>query len=156
MRTGLVGRLLRLALGLLLLRVVFPFWLTGSAEFRISALALLVALTLVYSGIAWSARRRPPARHPFLAATAVLVPLIALYILGSGGGPLFGAGEGQLAALTYLGLSFLVVAARADRGCEVLALPQLGSRSQARVPCLLFHLPDRLEDRLSGRSRLSA
>lgn len=147
----IVGRLLRLALGLYLLYTVLPFWLGGGRSLRVGAAAMLAVLTLVYLAIGLALRRRPQTRHSLLTSAAMFVPLVALYALGFGGGPLLGAGEGQLAALSYLGLSLLVVAVTGERGCEVLALPQLALGRRVQLPCLVFHFSDRLEDRLWGR-----
>lgn len=153
MKAGIVGRLLRLLLGLYLVATVLPFWIDGSRSLRLGAAALFVLLAVVYVAIGLALRRRPQVRHSLLTSAAALVPLVALYALGIGGGPLLGAGEGQLAALSYLGLSLLVVAVSGERSCEVLALPQLVLGRRSELPCLVFHLPDRLEDRLAGRPR---
>jgi hypothetical protein len=77
----------------------------------------------------------------------VLIPLAIAYLLGMGGGPIFGRGEGQLGALTFLGFSLIVAGVRRDKDCEVMSIPNFMFARQAHLPCLFFSLVDKLEQK---------
>jgi hypothetical protein len=149
-RAGVVGRLLRLAVGLALLASIARFYLDGTPSFvlgaALSAVLLLGAYAALHRLVA-SGRWRPRRRA---GALAVALPFLALYLLGIGGGPLFGRGEGQLGALTFLGLSLVGAALAGDAGCELLVFPNLVARRTAELACLVFSPVDALERRWFG------
>jgi hypothetical protein len=70
-----------------------------------------------------------------------------------GGGLIFGAGEGQLGALTFLGTSLVIAGLRGDPGCEIMAVPNALSGSKTHLACLVFSPVDRVERALVGARR---
>lgn len=142
---GPVGRVLRIAAGLLLLSRVAGFYLNGTGPFVLRSAAAAAVLVLVYILV----HRLLPARSlgvgPWFGALAALAPLVLVYVLGMGGGPIFGAGEGQLAVLSFLGVSLVLAGLRGDTGCEVMALPNALTRRETHLACLVFSPIDRLE-----------
>lgn len=148
---GLFGRLLRLALGALLLASIAGFYLRGSASFALSAAGVVVGLALLGLLTHRLLVRAAGRTGAWTRSCVALAPLVLVYLLGIGGGPIFGRGEGQLGALTFLGLSLVAAALTADPGCELLALPNLLSRRPVRAACLLFSPLDALERRLAAR-----
>ena len=65
----------------------------------------------------------------------------------AGAGVVFGQGEGGTAAITYVGVSLLIDALRADSGCEVMALPGLIFGNRTHLACIVFSPVDALESR---------
>jgi hypothetical protein len=140
-----VGRALRILIGLVLLVEVVPVYFHVDAHLARGAVALILALFVVYSLLHVVVSRRLVAFGPGLGAVVGLGILVALYLAGGPGAPLFGRGEGELAAGTFLGLSLVVAGVRADAGCEVMALPNALFRTHAELACLVFSPLDRLE-----------
>ena len=75
-------------------------------------------------------------------------PLVALYVAGASQAPILGRGVGELAALTFLGISLVVAGVRADPGCDVMAIPGALFGKHTELPCLVFSPLDRLERKL--------
>ncbi|MGQ0736976.1 MAG: hypothetical protein ACT4QD_25410 [Acidobacteriota bacterium] len=84
----------------------------------------------------------------WLGAILALVPLVVVYILGFGGGPVFGKGEGQLGALTFLAVSLVLAGWHRDAGCEVMTIPNAVFGRQTHLACLFFLPIDWLERRV--------
>ena len=99
---------------------------------------LTQGLTVVHVGLYVVISRFLGGMNRWVVAVGAVVPVVATWALGQGGGPLFGQGEGGTAALTYLTVSFFVDAVRGYAGCEVMALPALIFRTRTDVPCLLL------------------
>jgi hypothetical protein len=150
--SGPVGRALRVALGVLLLASIATFYVSGSGQFVLASAAVGVGLIIVYIGLRAVVGRRAGV-GPWLGSVIALVPLVSVYVLGAGGGVIFGAGEGQLGALTFLGVSLILAGLRADSGCEVMALPNALSGKRSDLACLVFSPVDRLERRWRRGSR---
>jgi hypothetical protein len=74
--------------------------------------------------------------------------LVALYIAGASGLPSVGHGKGELAAVTFLGISLVVAGVRSVPGCEVMAIPGLLFGKHTELACLIFSPLDRLERKL--------
>jgi len=74
-----------------------------------------------------------------------------LYLAGGSGLPIFGRGKGQLAAVTFFGVSLVVAGVRAAAGCEVMAIPSLLFRKHTELACLIFSPLDGLERKLRGK-----
>jgi hypothetical protein len=150
---GPVGRLLRVAIGVLLLGSTAGFYRNGSAEFVLRSAAVGVFLIVVYILLRRLVGNRSAVVGSWLGAMLALVPLVLVYALGAGGGPIFGAGEGQLGALTFLGVSLVLAGLRADSGCEVMAVPNALAGKRNHLACLVFSPIDRLERRWRGSGR---
>ena len=61
---------------------------------------------------------------------------------------ILGRGQGELAAVTFLGISLVVAGLRAAPGCEVMAIPGLLFGKHTELACLIFSPLDRLERKL--------
>jgi hypothetical protein len=77
--------------------------------------------------------------------------LVALYLAGGHGSLILGHGEGQLAAVTFLGISLVVAGVRATPGCELMAIPGLFFGKDTELVCLIFSPLDKLERKLRSK-----
>ncbi len=152
-RAPVVGRGLRLLLGALLLADVIPIYSQGSWQLAMGAGAIVLLLLGALSLSTTVLGKYLPRRGGWIGAAAAMALLVVVYLLGTPGGMLFGRGEGELGAVTFLALSLVVAAARGDPGCEVMSIPGLWSARRTQLPCLLFSLTDRLEHGIRGRYR---
>src|SRR4029077_10754072 len=118
-----VGRVLRILLGLVLMIYVTPVYFHVPARVAVASLLLTLGLIGVYSLIHIIVSRRIVRFGPCSGAVIGLALLVALYFAGGSGSPIFGHGQGQLAAVTFLGISLVVAGVRAVPGCELMAIP---------------------------------
>ena len=132
-----MGRVLRILLGLALMIYVTPFYSQVPARVAVGSLLLMLALIGIYSLIHIVVSRRIVAFGPFLGAIVANGLLVALYVAGASGLPILGHGKGQLAAVTFFGVSLVVAGVRAAPGCEVMAIPSLLFGKHTEVACLL-------------------
>jgi hypothetical protein len=77
--------------------------------------------------------------------------LVALYVAGASELPILGHGKGELAAVTFLGVSLVVAGVRAVSGCELMAIPGVFFRKDTELACLIFSPLDRLERKLRSQ-----
>jgi hypothetical protein len=77
--------------------------------------------------------------------------IIAVYIAGCSRLPILGGGKGQLAAVTFLGISLVVAGMRALPGCELIAIPALLFRMQTDVACPVFSPFDEVERKIRSK-----
>lgn len=141
-RAGSVGRVLRGGVAVVLAVVLAPA--VDSME-----ATLLPGMVLLFSGLAvlylalGPALRPLAAVNPWVASTAALIPLVAVYLL---------LGEpGQLAVLKFLILCLAVAAVRGDGGCEVMSLHGLLFGRRSPLPSVFFSPFDWLEGRVARR-----
>ena len=127
---------------------VIPVYFRVPARIVLGSLLLVLALIAVYSLIHIVVSRRIVAFGSFLGAIVANGLLVALYVAGGSGLPIFGRGKGQLAAFTFFGVSLVVAGVRASPGCEVMAIPSLLFRKHTELACLIFSPLDRLERKL--------
>lgn len=146
-----IGRLLRFVVGVLLIVSVVPIWLRGSRQFNLRTLSVVAALTIFYVLVHFLVSKYVPALHRWLGAVLALAPASLVYVLGMGGGLIFGAGEGQLGALTFIGVSLLVAGTRGDSGCEVMSIPGLVLGERTHLACVIFSPVDWLEEKVQAR-----
>jgi hypothetical protein len=111
----------------------------------------MAALVLFYILLHVAVLRHLPGLNRCLEAILAVGPVVAIWFFGQGGGPLFGQGEGGTAAITYIGVSLLIDALRANAGCEVMALPGLIVGKRTDLPCIVFSPIDALESRRGTR-----
>lgn len=151
-RAGPAGRMLRIAVGVLLLVSIAGFYVKGSLPFVLRSAFATVALFVIYVLIhRFIAILPAAARRRWLVSILALVPVVVIYVLGMGSGAIFGAGIGQLAAFTFLGISLVLAGVRGDLGCEVMTVPNLLSGRDSEIQCLVFTSVDRIEKRLADR-----
>jgi len=146
-----VGRVLRILLGLALMIYVTPVYSQVPARVAVGSLLLMLALIGIYSLIHMVVSRRIVAFGPFLGAIVANGLLVTLYVAGASGLPILGHGKGQLAAVTFFGVSLVVAGGRAAPGCEVIAIPSLLFGKDTEVACLIFSPLDRLERKLRSK-----
>ena len=147
-RTHLVGRTLRIVLGLALIIYVAPVYFRIPVGVAAGSLLLMLGLIGIYCLIHIVVVRQIVAFGPGLTAVVASGLLVALYIVGPSGLPIVGHGKGQLAAITFLAVSLVIAGARATPGCEVMAIPNLIFGKNADLICLIFSPVDRLEAKL--------
>jgi hypothetical protein len=114
-------------------------------------LLLVLGLIAVYSLIHLVVSRRVVAFGPCFGAVVASGLLVALYVAGASGLPILGHGKGQLAAITFLGISLVVAGVRAAPGCELMAIPGLFFGKHTELACLIFSPLDRLERKLRSK-----
>ena len=151
-KTKPIGRTLRLLGGVALLIIDLPVLLRASWTYTLTSLGIVLALTLFYIMMHYLISRYTPTINRWLGALLALTPVFLVFILGQGGGLLFGQGEGATGALTYLALSLLIDFVRADAGCEVMALPGLFFKNRTHLACIMLTPIDILEEKLTRRA----
>src|SRR5437764_14371918 len=119
----LVGRVLRLLLGLVLIVYVTPVYFQVPVRVAVRVLLLTLGLLGTYSVIHILISRRIIAFGPRVGAIIAIGLLVTLYIAGASVLPILGHGKGQLAAATFLGISLVVADVCAAPGCELMAIP---------------------------------
>jgi hypothetical protein len=75
----------------------------------------------------------------------------ALYVAGASQAPILGGGKGQLAAVTFLGVSLIVAGVCAVPGCELMAIPSVLFRGHTKLAYPIFPPLDMLERKLRGK-----
>ena len=140
-----MGRALRILLGLALMIYVTPVYFRVPVRIAVGSLLLMLGLIGIYSLIHIVVSRRIVAFGPFLGAIVANGLLVALYVTGASGLPILGHGKGQLAAVTFLGVSLVVAGMRAAPGCELMSIPGVLFRKHTELACLIFSPHDRLE-----------
>jgi hypothetical protein len=146
-----LGRALRILLGLLLIVYTAPVYFRVPIRLTIGAWLLVLGLVGVYSLIHIVVSLRIVAFGPCLGAVVANGLLIALYVAGGSALPIFGHGKGQLAAVTFFGVSLVVAGVRAAPGCEVMAIPSVFFGKHTELTCLIFSPLDRLERKWRGK-----
>jgi hypothetical protein len=136
---------------MLLIASVIPFYLPGAIAFVLTSLGVAAALVILYTLVHVLVSRYWPRLNRWLGAYLALAPLAAVYVFGSGGGYIFGAGEGQLGVLTFLGVSLLLAGVRGDLGCEVMTIPGLVFKQHTHLACIVFSPIDWLEQRVFNK-----
>ncbi len=146
-----VGRALRILLGLVLMVYVAPVYFQVPVRLSVRVLLLMLGLTGIYSLIHVVISRRIVAFGPCLGAVVAMGLLVALFIASVPGSPILGHGEGELAAVTFLGISLVVAGVRAAPGCELMAIPGLLFGKHTELACVIFSPLDRLERKLRSK-----
>jgi len=146
-----IGRALRILLGLVLMAYVAPVYLQVGARVAVGSFLLMVGLIGVYSLIHIVVSRGIVAFSPFLWVIVANGLLVALYFAGASALPILGYGKGQLAAVTFLGVSLVVAGVRAAPGCEVMAIPSVLFGKHTELACIIFSPLDRLERKLGSK-----
>jgi hypothetical protein len=118
------------------------------ARVAVASVFLILGLIGVYSLIHFVVSRRIVRFGPCSGAVVGLALLVALYLAGVSRSPIFGHGKGQLAAVTFLGISLVVAGERAVPGCEFMAIPNALFGKDAELACLIFSPLDSLERKL--------
>lgn len=151
-RAGPVGRAIRLGVAAVLIVDTARYVAGGSSSFVLRATSIAAALFAIYVLMHRLLSRYPGAGAArWFTSVMALVPVVLAYLLGLGEGPVFGSGAGQVAALTFLGVSLIVAGLRGDSGCEVMALPNALFGRRCHLACIVLSTIDRAEKQLSTR-----
>ncbi len=150
-KTGVCGRVLRLVFGACVMIVALPVWFVAGSGYNLRSLGIIAALVLFYTLVHFVVSRYLTGLNRWIGAILAVTPVFLVWFYGQGGGPLFGQGEGGTAAITYIGVSLLIDALRADSGCEVMALPGLIFGNRTHLACIVFSPVDALESRQEAR-----
>lgn len=156
LRPRLVGRVVRLAVGMLfvLAALLLPSW-TFAYALRVAV--VFAFLFLFYTFLGWGLSRGWLHLSPRLGGFLSNGVTGAVMLAGIPHGFIFGHGEGFIGAALYVGLSLLLASWRADAGCEVMTLPAVLLGRHNPLPCILFTPIDALEHRCmepaDGRNR---
>ena len=142
-----VGRALRFLLGLVLMIYVTPVYFRVPLRISVSVLLLIFGLIGVFCLIHILISRRLIGFGPRLGAFVAVGLLVAICVASFPAVAILGRGEGELAAVTFLGISLLIAGWRAAPGCELMAIPDLLFGKHADMPCLIFSPLDWLERR---------
>ena len=138
---------MRVLLGVLLIIYVMPIYLRLPSRFFLGSLLLMLGLIAAYCVIHIVSRSMGDFGR-LVSSVVVHASLIALYVAGFSRAPVFGGGKGQLAAVTFFGISLVVAGIRGIAGCELMAIPDLFLRKDVELGCLIFSPLDKLERRL--------
>ena len=142
-----MGRALRILLGVVLIIYTVPVYFRVPTRLTIGAWLLVLGLVGAYSLIHIVVSRRIVAFGPCLGAVVAAGLLVALYLAGSSELPILGRGKGQLAAVTFLGLSLVVAGVRAASGCELMVIPGVLFGKHTELTCLIFSPLDTFESK---------
>jgi len=137
---GIIGRTLRLMVGLLLLWMTYAVMSRRQAADNLDVLWVGLGMIFCYLVLHLMARRYR--LHPWYGALLALAPLALMFFVG-GWVP-------RVAAVAYLGSSLVLQALRGDGGCAALAIQGLATRSRTHLGCILFLPVDWVESHLSG------
>lgn len=146
-RTLPVGRILRFLLGAWLAIAVWPFFQHAESNRILGAVLVVVGLTVFYAVVHWLVSAYLPKINRWLGAFLAILPVLLVFVLG---GVL-----GQVGAASFLAVSLLLAALRADAGCEVMAIPSLVFGKHTHLMCLLFSPLDWIEVKIVSAMRTS-
>lgn len=140
-RTLILGRLLRLSLGIFLGFLIFQFITKAGIPGVIQTVEGFTIVTALYIWIYWAAIKREPGLTVRKLLTALPLALLIL----------FGGSVGIEGVFSFFAVSLFVAAANGHPGCEVTAIQSAIWKRQARLTCLIFGPIDSLERRLATR-----
>lgn len=140
-----VGRTLRFLLGALLVLAVWPFFRSAEPNRILGAVFVGVGLVIFYSILHWVVSSFLTRLNRWLGAVLAILPVFLVLALG---GVL-----GRVGAASFLAVSLLLAAIRADAGCEVMSIPSMVFGRRTHLMCLLFSPLDWVEEKIVGAMR---
>jgi hypothetical protein len=139
---GIIGRTLRLMLGIFLVWMTFTVMRGEDQAFNVRVLAVFGGLTAFYAIVHIVVSRYGTGLDRWFGAVLAVAPVIVVFALG---GPL-----GRVASVAFVGVSLLVQVVRGDGGCEVVSIPSLLFGRPTHLVCILFSPIDLVEKHLTG------
>ena len=127
----MVGRILRLLLGVFFVTEVWPVYLAVSVEGSMIRAGWAVGLLLFYIILHFFIIKYTPRINRTVGAFLAFGPFLAVFFIGYGGPAATGA-------LTFLAITLVIAAIRADPGCEVMSIPAMLTGKHTHLTCLLF------------------
>lgn len=142
MKSGLIGRILRFALGAFFVTEVWPVYRDVTIEGAVIRASWAIGFVLFYGSLHYIILKFTPHINRSIGTMLAFVPFLAVFFIGYGGPVATGA-------LTFLAVSLILAALRADPGCEVMSIPAVISGKHTHLACLLFSPIDWCERKLS-------
>jgi len=139
-----LSRLLRLALGLVMITMITPALVAASWPTRGRVAGVFVALAVFYTVVHYLVARYLGGLHPWLGAAIAVAPAFVVFLQG---------GVYEVGVIAFIGLSLVVIAVLGHPGCEVLAFPALILGRRTHLACILFSPLDWIEGKLVSRFR---
>ena len=130
-KARIIGRILRLLLGIFFLTEVWPVYVAVTWQGAIERLAWALGLVIFYQMTHIVLAKTTLNFNNLIGALIAFGPLLAVFFIGYGGPAATGA-------LTFLSVSLILAGVRGDSGCEVMTIPAMLSRKHTHLPCLLF------------------
>ncbi len=143
----IVGRTLRLVLGIALVWMTYQVMRTEDALFNLRVLGSVAGLVAFYTAVHFGISKWISGINRWLGAFLAVVPVILLYVLG---GPV-----GRVASVAYIGVSLLLQGIRSDGGCEVMSIPAILFGKRTHLVCIVFSPIDWVEERIAKRGERS-
>ncbi len=137
-KTKVIGRILRLSLGIFFVSEVWPVYQSVTLEGILIRASWAVALLLFYIIVQMVIVNFFSGINHVVGAILAFAPFLAVFILGYGGPAATGA-------LSFLSVSLIVSALRSDSGCEVMSVPGLIFGKHTHLACILFSPVDWIE-----------
>ena len=141
-KSRLLGRLFRLSLGVYFVTEIWPVYRDVSWEGVFIRLLWAVGLIAFYAILHFVIVRYTARIDRVFGAILAFGPFLAVFLLGYGGPAATGA-------LTFLSISLILAAIRADPGCEVMTIPAIFSGKHTHLACLLFSPIDWCERKMN-------
>lgn len=138
MKPKIVGRVFRFGLGAFFFTEVWPVYQEVTVDGVIVRLIWAVGLILFYIALHVVIIKLTPHINSVIGALLAFGPFLSVFIIGYGGPAATGA-------LTFISISLILAALRADPGCEVMSIPALVSSKHTHLACLLFSPIDWIE-----------
>jgi hypothetical protein len=139
---GIIGRTLRLMLGLLFGWMLFTVLRSEPPAFTLTVLGVLAGITLTYTIVHLAASRYRAGLRPWPGSALALAPFVVLFVVG---GP-----SVRLGAIAFAAISLLLQTIRADAGCVLMAIPALLTRTPTHLAGIVFAPIDLIERNLTG------
>jgi len=139
---GIIGRTLRLMLGLLFAWLTYNIVRFESTPYNLRILAVFMGVVAVYGTLHFVISRFGTDLDRWFGGVVAVIPIILLFAVSDE--------FGRLASVGYIGLSLLLQAIRADAGCEVMSIPSLVLGRRTHLMGILFAPVDLVEKHLTG------
>ncbi|MDH3290448.1 MAG: hypothetical protein OEO20_07895 [Gemmatimonadota bacterium] len=139
---GIIGRTLRLMLGMLFVWMTYTVMRSEDAAFNLRILIAFAGITVFYGIVHFVVSRYGARLNRWFGAVLAVAPAVLVFALGGS--------LGRVAAVAYIGVSLLLQAMRGDGGCEVLAIPAMILGRRTHLVCILFSPVDWVEKHLTG------
>lgn len=145
-----IARVLRFLFGFIMSLAMLPPLLRASTNGRLQVAVAFAGISLFYIALHFLVSRYLTWLNPWIGAVFAAVPVLALAMLGS---------VSLVAAVLYVGVSLMLIAVRAEPGCEVMAIPSLLVRRPTHLACLFFTPLDWVEKKVgrlfAGEARVA-
>ena len=140
--TRVVGRVLRLLMGLGMSGLAVHYLLPGSFALFASTAGVVVGETIGYCALHLVISKYFARVNATAGAFIAVTPVVLVFV--------FGGAVGQLGTLLYIGISLVLTAIRSEGGCEVMTIPGMLLGNRTHLVCIVFCPVDWAEKRLQA------